>query len=385
MRIITDTSSLEAFCNTQESSDYITIDTEFMRDTSYWPKLCLIQVGGADEAVIIDPLSEGLDLEPLYALLRNPNVTKVFHAARQDLEIFYQRMGSVPAPVFDTQVAAMVCGFGDQVSYEKLVAALTSESIDKGARFTDWSRRPLGQKQLSYALADVTHLRDVYQKLRRRLEKNGRESWLGDEMAVLADPETYQNDPDKAWQRLKSRSRDRRYLAVMRALATWREKEAQSRDVPRSRILKDEQIYDLASNRPTAIDGLARARGISADMAKGRIGREILKIIEETTSLPKNQLPTAADQDDSNRDEASPALIELMKVLLKAKCEEHEIAQKLLANVSDLEQIALDDNADVPALKGWRREIFGHYALELKQGRIALTADDRSVKVLSLD
>lgn len=384
MQIITDTQSLEAFCAAQESADYVTIDTEFMRDTSYWPKLCLIQVGGVEEAVIIDPLSEGLDCEPLYALLRNPDVVKVFHAARQDLEIFYQRMGSVPAPVFDTQVAAMVCGFGDQVSYEKLVAALTSKSIDKGARFTDWSRRPLGEKQLSYALADVTHLRDVYEKLRRRLEKNGRESWLSDEMAVLADPETYQNDPEKAWQRLKSRSRDRRSLAVLRALATWREREAQARDVPRSRILKDEQLYDLASNRPETVDGLARLRGLSADMAKGRIGREILKIISETANLPKNQLPEGPPASD-NREDASPALIELLKVLLKAKCEEHDIAQKLLANVSDLEQIALDDAADVPALKGWRREIFGKHALDLKQGRIALTAEGSTIKVLALN
>ncbi|MFC4351588.1 ribonuclease D [Fodinicurvata halophila] len=384
MRIITDTQSLENFCTAQESADYVTIDTEFMRDTSYWPRLCLIQVGGIEEAVIIDPLSEGLELDPLYALLRNPDVIKVFHAARQDLEIFYQRMGSVPAPVFDTQVAAMVCGFGDQVSYEKLVAALTSKSIDKGARFTDWSRRPLGEKQLSYALADVTHLRDVYEKLRKRLERNGRESWLSDEMAVLADPETYENDPEKAWLRLKSRSRDRRALAVMRALATWREKEAQSRDVPRSRILKDEQLYDLASNRPETADGLARLRGFSGDMAKGRIGREILAVISETANLPKNKLPEGPSAPD-NREDASPALIELLKVLLKAKSEEHDIAQKLLANVSDLEQIALDDAADVPALKGWRREIFGRYALELKQGKIALSAEDRSVKVLSLD
>lgn len=384
MRIITDTQSLQAFCSTQESAPYITIDTEFMRDTSYWPRLCLIQVGGTDEAVIIDPLSEDLNLEPLYTLLRNPDVVKVFHAARQDLEIFYQRMGSVPAPVFDTQVAAMVCGFGDQVSYEKLVAALTSNSIDKGARFTDWSRRPLGEKQLSYALADVTHLRDVYEKLHKRLERNGRESWLSDEMAVLADPQTYENDPEKAWLRLKSRSRDRRYLAVMRALAAWREKEAQTRDVPRSRILKDDQLYDLASTRPESMESLARMRAFSADMAKGRIGREILGVISETMSLPKSQWPEGSPTPD-NREEASPALIELLKVLLKTKCEEHDIAQKLLANVSDLEQIALDDEADVPALQGWRREVFGKHALNLKQGRIALSAEGSTVKLLPLD
>ncbi|WP_366556650.1 ribonuclease D [Aquibaculum sediminis] len=381
MLVLTDTDALAGYCAAQRSADFVTVDTEFVRDTTYWPKLCLIQIAGPDEPAIIDPLAPGMDLTPLLDLFADTQVLKVFHAARQDLEIFYHLCGRLPSPVFDTQVAAMVCGFGEQASYEKLAGALANARIDKSARFTDWARRPLGRRELDYALSDVTHLRTVYAKLRSRLERNGRAEWLSEEMATLTNPATYDLDPENAWKRLKSRSRDRRYLAAVKALAGWREREAQRRDVPRNRVIRDEQLYDLAAQLPTTPDALGRTRGLNADVARGRIGKEILAEIEAVLALPKDSLPQAPKVDNA---EAPQALLDLLKVLLKHKCEEHDIAQKLVANSADLEQIALDDHAEVAALTGWRRKIFGKDALALKRGDLALAAAGQRVKLVPL-
>lgn len=381
MLVLTDTDALASYCAAQRSADFVTVDTEFVRDTTYWPKLCLVQMAGPEEPAIIDPLAPGMDLTPLLDLFDDPGVLKVFHAARQDLEIFYHLTGRLPAPVFDTQVAAMVCGFGEQASYEKLASALANARIDKSARFADWARRPLGRRELEYALSDVTHLRTVYAKLRTRLERNGRADWLTEEMATLTDPATYDLNPENAWRRLKSRSRDRRYLAALKALAAWREREAQRRNVPRNRVIRDEQLYDVAAQLPTTPEALGRSRGLNAEMAKGRIGREILTEVEAVLAIPKGELPQAPKVESVDPPQA---LMELLKVLLKQKCEQHDIAQKLLASSADLEQIALDDEADVPALAGWRRKIFGEDALALKRGELALAAEGNRVKLVPL-
>ena len=383
MTVISNPEDLASFCARQADADFVTVDTEFLRDTTYWPKLCLIQVAGPEEATAIDPIAPGMDLAPLFELFRAKGVTKVFHAARQDLEIFYHITGDLPSPVFDTQVAAMVCGFGDQVSYEKLAGRLAGARIDKSSRFADWTRRPLTPKLLNYALSDVTHLRKVYGKLTRKLERSGRAGWLDEEMAVLTDPATYDLDPARAWLRLKTRSHDRRYLAVLREIATWRESEAQRRDVPRNRVIRDEQLYDIASNAPDTTEALARTRGLNMDFARGRLGHGLLKAVKLALQLPPEALPEAPERDDS---ESAPGpLIELLKVLLKMKCEEHDVAQKLLASTADLERIALDDDAEVPALHGWRREVFGEDALALKQGRLALAAKGSRLKLVRLD
>jgi len=382
MLVITDTPTLADYCNALRGVDFVTVDTEFVRDATYWPKLCLVQLAGPEEPAIVDPLAPGLDLAPLLELFADESLLKVFHAARQDLEIFFHLTGRLPAPVFDTQVAAMVCGFGDQASYEKLAGALANARIDKSARFADWSRRPLGRRELDYAVSDVTHLRTVYAKLRARLQRNGRADWLREEMATLTDPATYDLAPENAWKRLKSRSRDRRYLAALKALAAWREREAQRRDVPRNRVIRDEQLYDIAAQLPATPEALGRTRGLNAEIAKGRIGREIITEMEAVLALPKEALPEPPAVETGDPPQA---LMELLKVLLKHKCEQHDIAQKLLANTSDLEQIALDDEAEVPALAGWRRKIFGEDALALKRGELALAADGSRVKLVRID
>ncbi len=382
MTVITDSKDLARFCAQQAEAEFLAIDTEFIRDTTYWPKLCLIQVGGEDHAAAIDPLAEGIDLSPLHDLLTNPKILKVFHAARQDLEIFFHETGRLPAPVFDTQVAAMVCGYGDQVSYEKLATQLTGAKIDKSARFADWAKRPLTERQINYALSDVIYLRPVYEKLRTALNKNDRASWLDEEMAVLTSPETYSLNPTKAWKRLKSRSRDRRYLGHLHKLAEWREIEAQSRDVPRNRVLRDEQLYDIAAQAPKNAESLARTRGLNGNFASGRLGREILEVLAQVQSLPDSELPSAPHQERS-QEQVGP-IVDLLKVLLKLCCEEHGVAQKLVANASDLDQIALRDDAEVAAMSGWRRELFGQQALALKNGRLALSADGDKIKVIEL-
>ena len=380
MTLIAETAELEALCGRLAKADFITVDTEFLRDSTYWPRLCLVQVAGPDDVAAVDALSPNLDLAPLLALFDDQRLLKVLHSARQDMEIFFHLTGWLPAPIFDTQVAAMVCGFGESVGYDTLVRKMTGAHVDKSSRFTDWSRRPLADRQLHYALADVTHLRKIYRKLEGRLSKSGRAAWLAEEMAVLTSPETYRLDPDKAWRRLKTRSSDRRYLAVLRALAAWREGEAQQRDVPRARVLRDEQLFDIAAHRPTSEEELARSRGVNRDMARGRIGRAILESVGQALALPDTELPKPPPKPVAPNG-AGP-LIDLLKVLLKLRCDEHDVAQKLIASTADLEQIAADDQADVMALQGWRFEIFGRDALALKKGSVALSAVGNSVRVV---
>lgn len=381
MTLITDTTSLAEFCGRLESTEFITVDTEFMRETTYWAKLCLVQVGGPEEACCIDPLAPDIDLSPLYDLLANPNVLKVFHAGRQDLEIFFTSTGSVPKPVFDTQIAAMVCGFGDQVGYETLVARLTGGHLDKSQRFTDWARRPLTERQIEYALGDVTHLRTVYAKLVKRLEQTGRKSWLDEEDAVLANPATYKVDPREIWRRIRARTRAPRLLAVLRELAEWRELTAQSLDIPRQRVAKDDALLELAASLPGTADDIKRSR-IAKPLASGKYVDGVLDAIKRGQAVPKDDYPRL--ENGNNRDEPAPkALVELLKLLLKTKAETHDVAQKLIASSDDIEAIALSDSANVRALRGWRHELFGRDALSLKHGKLAigLSADGKAVEV----
>lgn len=382
MNQISDTSTLDAVCRRLRQAPFITIDTEFIREKTFWPQLCLVQLAGPEEAVVIDALAEGLDLQPLFDLLADRSVLKVFHAARQDIEIFYHLTGTLPAPVFDTQVAAMVCGFGDQVGYDRLVAKLAGEQIDKGPRFTDWSLRPLTEKQITYALADVTHLRVIYEKLQRKLEQNGRVSWLQEEMNILTTPETYTSEPEDAWKRFKLRGSDSRYLALVRELAAWREREAQARDIPRNRMLRDEAITEIAASRPRDVEAISRTRALPRSVAKGNIGAAILEAVERAMSLPPSALPKPALKLDLPR--GLGPVIDLLRVLLTMRCDESGVAPKLVASSADLERIAADDEAPVRALHGWRHELFGADALALKHGRIALTADGKRMKIVPM-
>ncbi|MFN4310575.1 MAG: ribonuclease D [Ferrovibrio sp.] len=379
---ITTTDELSRFCASLATAPYVTVDTEFMRETTFWPKVCLIQVAGPEEARAIDPLAEGLSLDPLFELLRNRAVLKVFHAARQDLEIFTKLMGEVPAPLFDTQVAAMVCGFGDQVSYEQLASKLAGAQIDKSSRFTDWARRPLTEKQVRYALSDVTHLRKCFDKLRARLLKSGRADWLNEEMALLADPATYEIPPENAWKRLKPRTTKPEYLAVLQAAAAWREIEARNRDLPRQRIIRDETLMEIAAHPPKVADDLERMRGLSKGFAEGKMGAGLLTAIAEKLASPRETWPVMEKEAELPR--GIGPLVELLKVLLKMKCDDYDVAQKLVASSSDLDKIAADDRADVPALHGWRREIFGNDALRLKHGELALAAEGNRIKLVEL-
>jgi ribonuclease D len=382
MTLIAETAALAEFCRRQRQASFIAIDTEFMRDKTYWPQLCLVQIAGPQEAAAIDTLAPGIDLNSLFELLADANVTKVFHAARQDVEIFFHMTGKIPAPLVDTQVAAMVCGFGDSVSYETLAGKLANARIDKSSRFTDWAQRPLTDRQLQYALSDVTHLRPAWEHLERRLAKTGRIGWVAEEMAVLTSPATYRLEPAQAWRRIKFRNDKPRAIAILREVAAWREEEAQKRDLPRGRIVKDETICEIAAHAPRNAEDLARCRGFSRGLAEGRQGQAILAAVKRGLDMPASELPPAPLRRDL------PAglgpVIELLRVLLKMRCEDHEVAQKLVASADDLELIAADDAADVPALAGWRREIFGADALALKHGRLALTTVGRRVKVVPL-
>jgi ribonuclease D len=380
MTVIAESQALADFCRRQEAAAFITIDTEFMRDRTYWPILCLVQVAGPADAAALDPLAPGIDLEPLFALLRKPSLLKVFHASRQDIEIFYNLTGAVPAPLFDTQVAAMVCGFGDAVSYETLANRLAGAPIDKSSRFTDWARRPLTERQVKYALDDVVHLRRVYEKLSARLIATARAQWLEEEMATLTDPATYRLDPAAAWQRLKVRSNNRRMLALVRALAEWRETTAQQRNLPRNRVVRDEQLLEIAAHAPKTADDLAHMRGLGKGFAESRFGGEILSVVERTLELPESAYP-----EPPQRRALPPGLgplTDLLRVLLKLRCEENDVAVRLVADADDLERIASDDAADVPALRGWRWELFGKDAIDLKHGRLALTAAGKRIKLV---
>jgi ribonuclease D len=379
MTLITTTADLAAFCARLARERYVTVDTEFMRDRTYWPKLCLVQVAGSEEAVAIDPLAPGINLAPLLALMHEPAVLKVLHAARQDLEIFFRLSGRLPAPVYDTQIAAMVCGFGEEVAYETLVNELAEARLDKASRFTDWSRRPLSPAQLTYALGDVTHLRTIYEALSQTIEQAGRAAWVEEEIAALTDPELYRPDPAEAWRRLKPRSRDRRFLAIVRRLATWRELEAQRRDLPRNRILRDDLVMEIAATRPTTVEALRGLERVSLDRDSAR---QVVSEIQAVLAVPEAELPEP--ELPARLPRGIGPLVDILKVLLKLRAEESEVAQRLIANGGDLEAIALDDAADVPALRGWRREIFGAEALALKRGELALTVKGRRPTVVRL-
>jgi ribonuclease D len=382
MNLITDSAALAAFCERQKGAAFITVDTEFMRERTYWPILCLVQVAGPDDAAAIDALAPGIELTPLLALMNDPAILKVFHAARQDLEIFFHLSSAVPEPLFDTQVAAMVCGFGDSVSYETLVRKLAGAPLDKASRFTDWAHRPLTERQIDYALGDVIHLRTVYERLQQLLAKNGRTSWFAEEMAALTDAALYRAEPAEAWRRFRLRGRaDSRFLGVLRALAGWRETAAQQRDLPRQRILRDEALIEIASHAPRGVDALARTRSLPKGVAEGRLGKEILDAVAE--GIADQNPPPAVPQKPQNPPGLGP-LIELLRVLLKQRCEDFEVAQKLVASADDLEAIAADDRADVPALTGWRREVFGGDALALKHGTLALTAGRNRIELVPL-
>ncbi|PKU23975.1 ribonuclease D [Telmatospirillum siberiense] len=385
MSLIADTASLAALCQRLQSAPFITVDTEFVREKTYWPVLCLVQVAGPDEAWAIDPLAPGMDLSPLYALMADTRVLKVFHAARQDVEIFQHLAGAIPTPLFDTQVAAMVCGFGDSVSYETLASQLAHAKIDKSLRFTDWAARPLTGKQLHYALSDVTHLRPVYEKLKKRLERDSRAEWLVAEMAVLTNPKTYCVEPDEAWHRLKPRSSSPRFLMVLKELAAWREREAQDRDLPRQRVIRDEALMEIAAQAPTTADDLARTRGLSKGLAEGRQGTALLEAVAKALAAPESAWPEPAERNDLPR--GLGPVVDLLKVLLKLKCDEHDVAQKLVASSADIEAIAADDDAEVPALQGWRRTIFGEDALRLKHGNIGvgLAKNGKSLRLIPLE
>jgi ribonuclease D len=381
--IIADTATLAAFCERLSKAEFITVDTEFLRENTFWAQLCLIQMAGPDEAAIIDPLAGGLDLAPFYELMANKRVTKVFHAARQDIEIFVKQAGAVPKPIFDTQVAAMVCGYGDQVSYDQLVSRVTGHQIDKSSRFTDWSHRPLSAKQIAYAISDVTYLRDVYLSLSAQLSEQDRATWVDEEMAVLSDLQTYHTHPEEAWQRLKMRVKKPRQLAVLKSLAAWREREAQSRDVPRGRVLKDDAIYEIALQQPRDAESLGRLRAIPRGFERSNTARGILGAVDEAFSVPENELPRIPRQRAAP--EHASAAVELLKVLLKMVAEEHGVASRIVAGGEDLEKIAADDSADVAALRGWRRQLFGEQALALKRGDLALSLSPDGIRAISLD
>jgi len=380
---LVDTSqALAALCGRLRQEPWITIDTEFMRERTYYPELCVVQLAGQTEVAIVDAQASGMDLAPLGALLSDTNVLKVFHAARQDVEIFLQLYGTVPTPLFDTQVAAMVAGFGDQVGYDALVQALTGSTIDKAHRFSDWAARPLSPSQVTYAAADVTHLRTVYERLRTRLEQDNRAAWVAQEMAILDDPATYRADPETMWERLRPRTNNRRLLGLLRATAAWREREAQRIDIPRQRLLKDESLLEIAATAPTTPEALARVRGVSRGFSEGRSGLGLLAALSEAAAMPEDALPAVPRSRDSAR--PSPALVALLRVLLAAKSEEHDVAPKLLASSEDLDRLATEDTPDIPALNGWRRDVFGADALALKDGQITLGVNGKRIKLVRL-
>ena len=379
--LVTDTASLAALCERLRTEPFVTVDTEFMRERTYYPELCVVQLGGAAENAVIDAMAAGMDLAPLGALMRDEAVLKVFHAARQDIEIFLELFGAVPKPVFDTQVAAMVAGFGDQVGYDALVSALTGGQIDKAHRFSDWSARPLSPAQVTYAAADVTFLHTAYLRLRERLEQEGRTDWVLEEMEVLARPATYRADPDAMWERLRPRTGNRRLLGVLRATAAWREREAQRVNIPRQRLMRDESLLEVAATTPDTAEALARCRGLSRGFAEGRSGAGLLAAIAAATALPEDELPEAPRGREGAK--PSPALVSLLKVLLAAKCEEHDVAPKLVASSDDIDRLALEDMPDIPALAGWRRRLFGEDALALKGGRVALGVVGKRIRLIA--
>ncbi|MFH1157384.1 MAG: ribonuclease D [Pseudomonadota bacterium] len=382
MPLITTAKDLKSLCTRLKKAEFITVDTEFIRERTYWARLCLIQVAGPDDAFAIDPLAEGMDLSPLYELFQNKKVLKVFHACRQDLEIFFKETGGdLPTPLFDTQIAAMVCGFGEQVSYEVLVNALLKKQLDKSSRFTDWAQRPLTSKQLKYALADVTHLRVIYEKLNAKIEAQKRSPWIKDEFKKLLDGENYVSRPEEAWERIKVPTHKPRALGVLREIAMWRELTAQRADVPRGRILKDEALAELAMHAPPTKEALGKMRNMQHGFAESEKGGQLLEAIRRGLELPEKDLPKR-----DPRPNFPPGLaptIDLLRVLLKLKCEEGQVASKLLAKAEDIELIAAyGDKAEVPAMSGWRFKLFGREALELREGKLALAIEENRLKLV---
>jgi ribonuclease D len=380
MEVITGTKELAAACERLARHPFVTVDTEFLRETTFWPKLCVVQMAGPDDAVVIDALAEGIDLSPFFELMANERLVKVFHAARQDVEICWHRAKLIPKPIFDTQVAAMVLGHGDSVSYDQLVQRLTGDQIDKSLRFTDWSRRPLSKAQIDYAFSDVTHLRDVYLKLKTDLERGNRTDWVQEEMAVLTAPGTYSAEPDRAWERLRTRVRRPRELAVLMEVAAWREREAQERDVPRQRVVKDDALMEIAQQQPKSAEELSRLRALPKGFERSRAGESIVAAVQAGLARDVKELPKITrDKPLSN---GASATVELLKVLLRMTAERNGVAAKVIATTDDLERIAAEEEADVQALKGWRREMFGEVALKLKRGEIALAMENGRVAAI---
>ena len=389
---ITTTDALRALCDDYAQEPYVTVDTEFMRERTYWPVLCLVQIGRPrregeadaeferDGAALVDPLAAGIDLAPLFDLMADRSVLKVFHAARQDIEIFVHLAKAVPTPLFDTQIAAMVCGFGDQVGYEKLVRTVCGHGLDKSSRFTDWSKRPLSDKQLAYALGDVTHLRDVYEHLSERLEREDRSHWLNEEMAVLEAVETYRTDPADAWRRLKMRAPTAKLFTAAKALAEWREREAQQRDVPRNRIMRDDALMEIAASRPTTPEALKSGRLFRREGVSNASMKGLLEVLAKASRGEAEKPPKAPPKPDA----AQGALADLLRTLLKAKTAGADVADRLVASSADLDAIAMDGEADVPALRGWRRDLFGEDALRLKRGEVGLSAGPQGVEVIEI-
>ncbi|WP_299844078.1 ribonuclease D [uncultured Roseovarius sp.] len=385
MKTITTTEDLAAFCQKAATYDYVTVDTEFLRERTYYSKLCLVQLAvqgdGEDDAVLVDPLEGALSLEPLYDLFRDTSVVKVFHAARQDLEIFYVDAGVIPTPLFDTQVAAMVCGFGEQAGYETLVRKIAKQQLDKTSRFTDWSRRPLTDAQKTYALADVTHLRGIYEFLAAKLHETNREKWVAEEMHILTDPETYITHPEEAWKRVKTRNNSGKFLAIVRELAQFRENHAQSRNIPRNRVFKDDALVELASTKPATQQDLGRSRLLLREARKGEIADGILAAVKAGLDCPTKNQPKPDTRQEKLQ--VNPALADLLRVLLKAKTESYGVAPKLIANAAELDQIAAGIR-DVSSLRGWRADVFGQDALRLCEGKVALTARGNNIKIIEL-
>lgn len=383
MRIIETTEELQSLSKELEQGPYLALDTEFMRDQTYWPKLCLLQVASPSAQAIIDPLAPNLDLSSFYQLLKSTGIVKVLHAARQDIEIFYHQGGVVPDPLFDTQIAAMVCGFGDAASYETLTRKLANAEIDKSARFTDWSRRPLSQRQLEYALADVTHLRTIYEKLSNRLERSGRAAWVQEEIEALKNPALYQLDPRQAWKRLKARTSSKRFLAMLAAIAEWREQEAQTRDVPRNRILKDEALLEIAAHPPDSPEALERVRAVPRGFAASRLGKGLLDAVE----IGRNASPPEPEEPGRPRRkrEPTPSSVDLLKTLLRLKADAAGVAHRLIATADDIERLAAQEDDGVPALHGWRAEVFGNDAIALRRGELALALENGEAVVVELD
>lgn len=378
MPLLTTTADVAAFCQTLPKSGFITVDTEFMRDRTYWSQLCLIQVGGPGQAKAIDPLAKGLNLEPLWEVLQNPNLIKVFHAARQDIEIFVQLGGFIPAPILDTQVMAMVCGFGEQASYESLVQKILGQSLDKSQRFTDWGRRPLNPEQVQYALDDVIHLRPIYEHLQKQLEERKREEWVAEEMDILRDPAAYETDPEKSWERLRPRTTNPKFLGVLQTIAAWREREAQRRNIPRGRLLKDDMVLELAARPPQSMEDFGKLRRLPPLDQENK--QSLLSALQDAKKLPPAKLALPPLKPPLNARQS--AMLELLRVLLRLKCEQHDVAAKLVANSEDLENFARGEKGNLPFLHGWRYQIFGEDAEKLAAGKLALGLNGKGLALI---